>query len=163
MSLTQVRTVNFGKNKSNATGSSGVGYTVFDSVGVVNAPRTTTGVTQLASGSGIYQAPISFPDTFKGSVLWDTGVAFPTTYYATEQYNSEENNPNVDVILSMTTQISSSVEIIRGMTEGRWYIDENTNKMFFYDKDNTTLIAEYNLKDKDGLPTVDAVFERLRA
>ena len=157
MSFEQVHNVDFGKNRTNATGSTGVGYQLIDASGSIIQARTTGSVIQLASGSGMYSALISFPDDFMGSIVWDTGTAFSGTCFATEDYN-----PNTANILEKVCDVSASVETIRGLTEGRWLIDETTNKMYFYDKDNVTLLAEYDLTDKDGLPTVDAVFERVR-
>jgi hypothetical protein len=157
MSSEQIRNVDFGKNRAGATGSSGVGYTLLDATGSIVTTRTTGSVNQLASGSGMYQSLITFPDDFQGSIVWDTGTFFSDTCYATEEYN-----PELGEILEKVCDVSGSVELIRGMTEGRWLIDETTNKMYFYDKDNVTLLAEYDLKDKDGVATVDAVFERLR-
>jgi hypothetical protein len=34
--------------------------------------------------------------------------------------------------------------------------------MLFYKEDNATLIAEFNLLDDAGNPTMDAVFERVK-
>lgn len=126
MPLSQLRNVNFGRLKLNATGTSGVGYQLLDETGAIEAVRTTVGVYQTAPG--IYAAYISFPDNFRGQILWDTGTAFAVTYHATEAYNVEENDPKValsydillgltgsiDSISSGTQQISSSVSSISG-------------------------------------------------
>lgn len=163
MSLSQLRNVNMGPNRANATGSTGVGYTVLDAAGAVVTPRTTVGVYQLTSGSGIYAAYISFPDAFRGQVLWDTGVsAFPTASYATEQYNVEENNPNTDNIWGTVQAITGSIQLLRDMTAGRWKIDSSTNVMSFYKEDNVTLVAQFDLFDDLGNPSSDAVFERTK-
>lgn len=159
-SLDQLRNCNFGRSLSNATGSTGVGYTLMDISGSIVQPRTTIGVYQLESGSGLYAAYVTFPDEFRGQIMWDTGTAFATKSYAVEQYNVEENNPLVRETLLKVTQISGSIETIRQMTEGRWVIQNN--QMLFYDKDNTTLIATFNLFDDNGSPTEDAVYERVR-
>lgn len=160
MPLQQLRNVNFGKTKSNATGSTGVGYALLDVSGSVVSPRTTTGVYQLTSGSGLYAAYVSFPDHFRGQLLWDTGAAFASPFYATEQFNVEENNPKVDDNWRMLNAVTGSVQVIRGITEGRWKIINN--QMVFYDSDNTTVVAVFNLFDDLGAPTMDSVFERVR-
>lgn len=144
MPLSQLKNVNFGRTRLNATGSSGVGYQLLDAVGSVVSPRTTTGVYQTAPG--IYAAYVSFPDDFRGQILWDTGTAFLTASYATEQYNYEENNPRVDSIYDIQF--------------GRWRIVGN--QMLFYKEDNTTEIARFDLFDDAGNPTMDAVFERVK-
>jgi len=162
MALNQLRNVNFGKSKSNATGSTGVGYALLDISGSVTSTRTTTGVYQLTSGSGLYAAYIQFPNEFRGQILWDTGAAFSEVYYATEQFNVEENNPVVRETYNKLSSVSGSIETIRQFTEGRWIIDETTKRMNFYDNDNTTLIASFELFDSTGSLNVDSVFERRR-
>lgn len=158
MSLDQLKNVNFGQSKMNATGALGVGFTLLDISGTIASPRTTAGVYQTAPG--IYAAYITFPTEFRGQVLWDTGNAFPRVEYATEQYNVEENNPIMRDINIKLNQVSGSIEVIRQMTEGRWVIQNN--QMLFFDKDNVTQIATFDLFDSFGVPTEDAVFERVR-
>lgn len=110
MSLQQVRNCNFGRLKANATGSSGVGFTLLDTAGNVTSSRTTAGVYQTAPG--IYGAYIEFPDDFRGQILWDTGTAFATTFYATEAYNVEENDPRVADIFTQVIAVSSSIDLL---------------------------------------------------
>ena len=110
MPLSQVRNCNFGRLKADATGSSGVGYVLLDSSGNTVTSRTTTGVYQTAPG--IYGAFITFPDDFRGQVLWDTGTAFPDTYYATEAYNVEDNDPRTAVILDQVGVLTGTVDMI---------------------------------------------------
>lgn len=148
MSLSQLCNCNFGSTKLNATGSFGVGYTLLDATGSIASARTTAGVYQTAPG--IYAANVSFPDDFHGQILWDTGTTFMTASYATEQYNVEANDPSV----------ARNVSFIRDMTGGRWQIESNMMK--FYAEDNVTLVAEFELFDDAGVPTMDAVFERLK-
>ena len=160
MSVEQLRNVNFGRSKANATGSSGVGYTVLDTSGSITSPRTTSGVYQLTSGSGLYAAYISFPDYYRGQVMWDTGTAFLTASWATEQYNYEENNPEVSDVLDKVTQMSGSLGQLYDIQYGRWKIE--SNQMKFYREDNVTLVATFDLFDDLGAPSMDSVFERVR-
>src|SRR5574342_935690 len=126
MSLSQLRNVNFGRNRANVTGSTGVGYAVLDTAGTVVTPRTTAGVYQLTSGSGLYAAYISFPDSFRGQVLWDcpaiTGSLgqILSQSFATEQYNYEENNPLVDDTNAKVTQMSGTIGQLYDIQYGRW-------------------------------------------
>lgn len=189
MSLQQLRNVSFGKFKANATGSSGVGYTVLDQAGTIVTSRTTTGVYQLTSGSGLYAAYVTFPDNFRGQILWDTGTAFAETYYATEQYNVEENNPlvseihvdtqfitgaisdvavvldavysDVGMITGTLNIVASDVEFIKHIEGGRWRIVND--QMIFYKSDNATEVARFDLYDQFGAPSSETVFERRRA
>lgn len=158
MTLQLLKNVAFGPGKSNATGSTGVGYTILSVVGAEVTPRTTIGVYQLVSGSGLYAAYIPFPDDFHGQVLWDTGTAFPSVSYAAEQYNVEENNPKVDQIHQTIGLMSGTLSQLYHINFGRWRII--SNQMIFYADDNTTEIVRFNLLDDSGSPTMDQVFER---
>ena len=158
MPLSQLRNVNLGRTCANATGSFGVGYTILDEAGSISSPRTTSGVIQLAPG--IYSAYISFPDNFRGQILWDTGSTFPTSSYAVEGYNYEENNPLVCDILTTVNQISGTVGELYQMGYGRWKIENN--QMLFFGSDNSTEIARFNLFDDAGNPTMDSVFDRVK-
>lgn len=169
MALDQLRNVNFGKSLANATGSTGVGYTLLDVSGSLTVARTTAGVYQLTSGSGLYAAYISFPDEFRGQVLWDTGAAFSSINYATEDYNVESNNPRVNDIYTQLNivsgtigVISGNIDFIRDMTDGRWKIDTTLNQMIFYRSDNITEVARFDLTDSAGSPTSDSPYERTR-
>lgn len=158
MPLQQLRNVNFGRSKSNATGSLGVGYSILDISGSVVSPRTTTGVYQLESGSGIYAAYVEFPDHFRGQILWDTGTFFASKSYAAEQANVEENNPRIDDIDRRTLQMSGTLGQLYDIQYGRWRIV--SNQMVFYKEDNATEVARFNLFDDAGAPSMDAVFDR---
>ena len=158
MPLSQLRNVNFGRTRLNATGSTGVGYQLLDETGAVEVSRTTTGVYQTAPG--IYAAYISFPDNFRGQVLWDTGTAFLTASYATEQYNVEENDPRVADTNTKVTTMQTDMQRLIDIEYGRWKIIGN--QMIFYKEDNSTVIATYNLFDDLGVPSMDAVFDRVK-
>ena len=146
MSLSQLCNANMSRNRADATGSSGVGYTVLDTAGSVVTPRTTAGVYQLTAGSGLYAAYVSFPDSFHGQIMWDTGTAFPTASYAVEDFNYEARNPKIDGLYDVAF--------------GRWRIDKVTNTMTFYREDNLSVVATFSLFDDSGNPTFDGVFER---
>ena len=120
--------------------------------------RTTSGVYQTAPG--IYAAYVSFPDGFRGQILWDTGTVFPDTSYATEQYNYEENNPKVDEIYDVVTSMTGTLNSIYDIQFGRWRIVGD--QMIFFKEDNVTEVARFDLFDDAGNPTMDAVFERTR-
>lgn len=158
MALSQLRNVNFGRTRLNATGSTGVGYQLLDTAGSVVSSRTTAGVYQTAPG--IYAAYVSFPDDFRGQVLWDTGTAFLTASYATEQYNYEENNPKIDSVYNVVTSMTGTLNSIYDIQYGRWRIVGD--QMIFYKDDNATEVVRFNLFDDAGNPTMDAVFERVK-
>jgi len=74
MSLETTLSVNFGSRKKNL---STVGYTLYNQGKTVLQSRTTTGVTQILSGTGLYQLFASLPEAFIGSIVWDTGEDTP--------------------------------------------------------------------------------------
>ena len=62
------------------TGLATVGYTL------PGGSRTTSGVSELAAGTGIYGASITHADTISGAMMWDTGGGSPV--YASEEINT---------------------------------------------------------------------------
>ena len=163
MTLNQLRTSNFGRLKANATGSTGVGYTVYDFDGNIVTPRTTGSVYQLTSGSGVYAAYVPFDDNFRGSIVWDTGTAFSTASFAIEEYNFEANNPTVEKLYVTQSMMSGTLSQLYDIEYGRWRIDQTNQTMVFYKEDNSTIVATFDLFDSAGLPTVDSVFDRRRS
>lgn len=67
-----------------------------------------------------------------------------------------EVNANETKIDAMTTIL----DFLRNIEGGRWRI--TGNQMLFYEADNTTLVATFNLFDSDGNPTEINVAERRR-
>ena len=83
----KIKVVDFGTVNS---GLSTVGYTLYNVDGTVKKARTTSGVTEIGTGTGIYAAEIDFPDDWEGILVWDTGGSDPV--YATEEYLNQLNN-----------------------------------------------------------------------
>jgi hypothetical protein len=148
-----------------------VGYTVLDVAGSIVAPRTTTGVYELASGSGLYAANVAWPDAFNGQILWDCpGLTGSSGFilaqaFATEQYNFEANDPMIATVVSssyalLSGTLAPSIQGLVDVAFGRWKINKATNQMLFYREDNVTLVATFNLYDDTGAPAYDGVFER---
>jgi len=142
VSIKLLKQVNFGESQA---GVATVGFTLLDAVGVVDAPRSTTGVHEVGTSTGIFAAQVTFDTQFSGSILWDTGGGSPV--YAAEQYNPTAEN----------------IAFIKDIEGGRWTIDNITNKMTFYKSDNTTVVAEFDLQNSAGAPSVSEVFTRLRS
>jgi len=166
MPLTLLQNANFGRNRADVTGSTGVGYTVLDVAGAVVSPRTTTGVYQLTSGSGIYAANVTYPDNFNGQILWDcpaiTGSMslILSKSFATEEQNVQANDPKVADTWQMVNSVTGSIQRLIDSAYGRWHIIGN--QMNFYKEDNVTLVATYNLYDDLVAPSMDAVFQRIK-
>ncbi len=142
MSIKLLKQVNFGAAQG---GLGTVGFTLIDGDGTTSVPRSTTGVHEVGTNTGIYAAQITFATQFSGSILWDTGGT--PAVYAAEQYNPTAEN----------------IEFIKDIEGGRWTINGTTNKMTFYKSDNTTVVAEFDLRDSAGAPSVSEVFTRLRS
>ena len=142
MSIKLLKQVNFGDAEASL---STVGFTLIDGDGTTSVPRSTTGVHEVGTSTGIYAAQITFATQFSGSILWDTGASSPA--YAAEQYNP----------------IAENIEFIKDIEGGRWTINGTTNKMTFYKSDNVTVVAEFDLQDSSGTPSVTEVFTRLRS
>jgi hypothetical protein len=143
-----------------------VGYAVYDSLGNVVSPRTTAGVYQVITGSGLYAAPVTYPDGFNGQIVWDCppvtgsqGTVLSQSYAAEEQ-NYLANNPKADDTWQMVSSVTGSVQGLYDVAFGRWRIDPVANTMTFYRSDNVTVVATFNLLDSAGAPAFDSVFER---
>lgn len=164
--LQQLRNVNFGRNRADQTGSSGIGYAVLDQTGSIVSSRTTSGVYQLTPGSGLYAAYVSFPDGFRGQILWDcpslTGSLgnILSQSFATEQYNVEENDPKAADTWQMVNDMTGTVQSIYDINYGRWKVDKTAKQMIFYADDNVTEVARFGLFDANGVAAFDGVFER---
>lgn len=135
-----LKTANLGRGKG---GLSTVGFTIFNAEGTETSSRSTTGVHEIGTGTGLYGAQVSFASAFSGSIMWDTGDG-SSKVYAVEEVNS----------------IDGSVQYIKDLTAGMWKIDGTSKQMIFYAEDNATELARYNLKDSSGAGSVTEVFER---
>ena len=83
MSLTLPKTCAMGSSKTGLVGT--IGITLLNPDGSVHTPRTTDGIYEI--GGGCYGKDITFPDNWKGIILWDTGGIDPA--YAVEDFNLE--------------------------------------------------------------------------
>ena len=58
-------------------------------------------------------------------------------------------------------EVKMDQKVTRYTQTGRWVVDSDTKQMIFYQDDNTTVIARYDLFDSNGDPSVTAVFDRV--
>lgn len=137
-----MKTVNFGKGKS---GILTVGYTLYTDAGEIQQDRSTTGIFELGTGTGIFGAKIRFPKSFTGTILWDTGEGDKTSY-ATEEYNGVEED----------------LAFVKAVTGGRWKLDPITNVMTFFGDDNLTPVACFTMYNSVNNPSVLEVHQRIR-
>ncbi len=57
-------------------------------------------------------------------------------------------------------QLQADIDFIKEIEGGRWKL--LNNQMIFYEDDNVTEVARFNLFDENGLPTMSNVMERVR-
>lgn len=159
MPITAVKSANFGKLRG---GLLTVGYTLYDNLGAEVAARSTAGVHEVGIGTGIYAASVAFPDSFSGSILWDTGQGPDTVYASEEQNNTDSAASLTDDITTIKSALDSDLTFVKDMIGGRWHIDHETAQMVFYKGDNSTEVARFNLRDKNNDPSYLSVFDRNR-
>lgn len=96
--MRRVKIVNFG---SRYGGLTTVGYTLYKKDGSVHTARTTSGIVEIGTNTGIYACEIDFPSEEDLIILWDTGGVSPR--YATEEYcvqlsNIQEETDKIRII-----------------------------------------------------------------
>lgn len=69
---------------------------------------------------------------------------------------------DMQTVVDDVAEIKIDADFVAKMTEGRWLINRSTNQIIFYEADNATEVARFDLRDADGNPTFDQVFERRR-
>jgi len=134
-----LQTANLGKGYADRT--SDIRYTIYDTLGSEETSATNSGVYQLGSSTGLYGVELDLNNRFSGSIVWS--IDGNTSVYATEEIKIDQ-------------------KMARFIHTGKWIIDEDTKQMIFYEDDNTTEIARYNLFDRDGNASIDEIFERVR-
>ncbi len=134
-----LQTANLGKGYSGISGS--IRYEIYDTLGSEITSATNTGIYELGSSTGLYGVELNLNNRFSGSIVWS--VNGNTRVYATEEIKMDQ-------------------KMARFIHTGRWQIDENNNQMIFYEDDNVTEIARYDLKDRNGSASITEIFERTR-
>lgn len=130
MARTALRIVNFGTSK---TGLSTVGYTVYDTSRNVAYSRSTSGVGEIGSGTGIYSAIVTLPDD-DAVVLWDTGEATPK--YSTEDYQAQIGRiqDETDKIQKIWNSIKNQGEFMSALMDRFGLIEKNIGLQKIGDK-----------------------------
>ena len=138
-----LQTANLGKSQANKT--SDIRYEVFNTVGVSQGAAANTGVYQMGTNTGIYGVELNLSTQFSGSILWS--INGNSNIYATEEIKIDQ-------------------KMARYIHTGKWEIittdASNPAQMVFYEDDNSTEIARYNLQNKSGDPSVTEIFKRIK-
>ena len=132
-----LQTANLGKGYSGISGS--IRYQLFDTLGTSVLSARNTGVYELGTSTGLYGVQLDLSTQFSGSIVWS--INGNTNVYATEEVKIDQ-------------------KMARYIHTGRWLVDEDTNQMVFYQDDNSTEIARYALFDRNGVSSIDELFER---
>lgn len=96
MSKSVLHSITFGSSHS---GLSTVGYTLYRRDNTVYQARTTTGVFEVGTATGVYACDILLPEFEDIIVLWDTGGASPI-------YGMEDYRIQLNAIQEMTDKIN---------------------------------------------------------
>jgi hypothetical protein len=132
-----LQTANLGKGYAGISGS--IRYQLFDTLGSIVVASNNTGIYELGTSTGLYGVQLNLSTQFSGSIVWS--VDGNTNVYATEEVKIDQ-------------------KMARYIHTGRWLVDENNKQMIFFQDDNTTEIAKYDLFDRDGNPSITELFER---
>lgn len=132
-----LQTANLGRGLGGVSGS--IRYAVYDTLGVEKVASTNSGIYELGSSTGIYGVELNLSTQFSGSILWS--VNGNTNVYATEEIKMDQ-------------------KFARYIHTGRWQIEEADKQMVFYQDDNSTEIARFDLFDRNGVKSIDELFER---
>lgn len=140
--------------------------------------QVVSGATMTEVGGGFYKYDFTDYDGSKHyCIRADGGPTLPTDeryQYGTNEYalvweeavNDHQTSGTFGekvsaLALESTVQaIKQAVDFIKGIEGGRWKIENN--QMIFYDEDNSTELARFDLFDKDGNPSEENVYERRR-
>ena len=133
-----LQTANLGRSVGGISGS--LRYSLYDTLGTEVSSSANTGIYELGSITGIYGVELNLSPQFSGSIVWS--VTSAPSVFATEEVKIDQ-------------------KMARYIHTGRWTVDSSTNQMVFFQDDNTTVIARYNLFDSSGSPSVTEVFDRV--
>lgn len=104
-----IKTVNFGDEYGGLTT---VGYTLINSDGSIYQSRTTSGIFEIQTDSGIYGVDLNFNNPTNLIILWDDGQDEPL--YASEEIYID--NTDTTSILDIVTEIDNKSDIIINTT-----------------------------------------------
>jgi hypothetical protein len=74
MSYQRYLSASFG---SDYAGCTTVGYALYNAAGTEKAARTTSGVAERGTATGVFGANVTLEDGWNGEIRWDTGDASP--------------------------------------------------------------------------------------
>jgi len=135
--LKVLQTANLGRGLGGISGS--IRYSLYDTLGTETVSATNSGVYELGSLTGLYGVELNLSTQFSGSIVWS--VSGNSSVFATEEVKIDQ-------------------KMARYIHTGRWVVDETEKEMIFYQDDNSTEIARFGLFDRNGVASIDELFER---
>lgn len=123
------------------------GKKLYNPVGIEVTGSLTVTIVELDSGN--YR--VSFVPDSTG--LWYLVITHPTYFPSGKGGSFQVFDDDFDTL-------GLDLEFVRHIEGGRWRIIGN--QMIFYEDDNTTEVARFNLFDQSGSPSMVNVFERQR-
>jgi hypothetical protein len=158
----------FDSSGSPKTGLSGTWLTLegTDSGVAVSSPATAAPIVEISNG--LYKTTIDWVSLVASEGLYDgedvVGIIdWGVTLTAPERYtytgfNTRDFAPFKDSELLALSQ--ADIELVKELQTGKWEIDGT--QLLLYKSDNTTLIATFDLFNKDGLASGEAPYSRVR-
>jgi hypothetical protein len=131
-----LQTANLGYSQRGISGS--IQYAVYDTLGGESVSLTNSNVYEVGNNTGIYGVELNLSTQFSGSILWKVEN---TNIYASEEIKIDQ-------------------KMARYIHTGRWEIEESDKQMVFYQDDNVTEIARFDLFDRQGNKSIDELFQR---
>ena len=132
-----LQSANLGRSLGGLSGS--IRYELFDTLGSSVLSSRNDGIYELGTNTGLYGVQLDLSTQFSGSIVWS--VNGNTNVFATEEVKMDQ-------------------KMARYIHTGRWLVDEDTKQMIFFQDDNTTEIAKYDLFDRNGNASITELFER---
>ena len=148
-------------------GLSGTWTTLVGAESGMSVTPASASITEL--GGGLYQTTIDWVSVVAADSLIDGeevagvidwGASLPGaerytyTSFNTRDYSLHKNTNSLSLI-------QSDVDLVKEIQVGKWEI--SGSRLNLYKSDNSTLVASFNLFDKDGIPTGDAPYSRVRS
>ena len=132
-----LQTANLGAGLGGISGS--IRYALYDTKGTETVAATNSGIYELGSSTGLYGVELDLSTQFSGSIVWS--VSGNSSAFATEEVKIDQ-------------------KMARYIHTGRWMVDETAKQMIFFQDDNETEIARYDLFDRSGNASITELFER---
>jgi hypothetical protein len=138
-----------------------------DSGVVISAPAVSAPLVEI--GSGLYKATIDWAalvaseslydgEDVVGIIDWGVSLTAPERYTYTSFNTRDFASYKDSELLGLA---KADIELVKELQTGKWEI--SGTQLLLYKSDNTTLIATFDLFNKDGLASGEAPYSRVRA